>query len=181
METSKAMAKSKSTPPVLLRASGLCILSLLVISCGIPNKWEAHRKENKEPTDPKYEAPFEQNRDPGQDGPYTATNQYGPVHFEKPKVVETFADPYRQTILTGIPVQDRPNFVLSPYAPDQGLVDVTGFPAGTEVRCPYSGQIMRVPTPAIQNPPPSNNLGAFPDTDPQPTTNGGVVPQIVEP
>lgn len=35
------------------------------------------------------------------------------------------------------PVQGKPGFVVSPYAPYEGLVDVRGFPSGTEVQDPY--------------------------------------------
>ena len=34
--------------------------------------------------------------------------------------------------------------VFSPFAPDK-KIDVTGFPAGTEVRCPYTQHIFRTP------------------------------------
>ncbi|PYK76008.1 MAG: hypothetical protein DME42_01025, partial [Verrucomicrobia bacterium] len=34
----------------------------------------------------------------------------------------------------GIPVPNKPGFVTSPYAPNQGYVDVRGFPPGTEVK-----------------------------------------------
>jgi hypothetical protein len=34
--------------------------------------------------------------------------------------------------------------VLSPFT--GGIVDVTGFPSGSEARCPYSGKIFLVPT-----------------------------------
>jgi beta-lactamase regulating signal transducer with metallopeptidase domain/Flp pilus assembly secretin CpaC len=44
---------------------------------------------------------------------------------------------------TGVP--GKPGFVHSPFAPDRGVVDVRGFPPGTEVQCPYSRQIFRVP------------------------------------
>src|SRR5712691_6102431 len=43
---------------------------------------------------------------------------------------------------TGVP--DKPGFVKSPYAPDQGLVDVRGFPPGTEVKDPFTGKIFLV-------------------------------------
>ena len=47
--------------------------------------------------------------------------------------------------LRGIPVSGKPGFVRSPYASDQGYIDVRGFPPGTEVKCPYSGKIFLVP------------------------------------
>jgi hypothetical protein len=45
----------------------------------------------------------------------------------------------------GIPVSSRPGFVTSPYAPNEGLVDVRGFPSGTEVKDPYTGRIFLTP------------------------------------
>jgi hypothetical protein len=47
---------------------------------------------------------------------------------------------------TGIPVQGKPGFVRSPYAPESGLIDVRGYPTGTEVKDPYApGKILLVP------------------------------------
>jgi hypothetical protein len=44
-----------------------------------------------------------------------------------------------------IPVKGKPKFVVSPYAPDAGFIDVGEFPPGAEIKDPYSGKRLRVP------------------------------------
>jgi len=51
----------------------------------------------------------------------------------------------KRDIPYAIPVPNKPGFVTSPYAPKQGLVDVRGFPSGTEVKDPYSGKTFLTP------------------------------------
>jgi hypothetical protein len=50
-----------------------------------------------------------------------------------------------QEIPYGDAIPGRPGFVNSPYAAKHQLVDVTGLPAGMEVKCPYTGKLFRVP------------------------------------
>jgi hypothetical protein len=45
----------------------------------------------------------------------------------------------------GIPVVGKTGSVYSPYAPEKGIVDVSGLKRGTRVRCPYTGKHFRVP------------------------------------
>jgi hypothetical protein len=45
----------------------------------------------------------------------------------------------------GVPVPGKLGFVVSPYQPTAGYIDVRGFPAGTEVKDPYTGKIFLVP------------------------------------
>lgn len=50
-----------------------------------------------------------------------------------------------QEIPFGAAIAGRPGFVNSPFAAKHQLVDVTGLPAGMEVKCPYTGKLFRVP------------------------------------
>ena len=61
----------------------------------------------------------------------------------EPKVVTNA--PAVQEIPLGVAIPGRPGFVNSPFAEKHQLVDVTGLPAGMEVKCPYTGKLFRVP------------------------------------
>jgi hypothetical protein len=43
-------------------------------------------------------------------------------------------------------IAERPGFVRSPHAPEAGLIDIRGYPPGTEVQDPYSGKPFLVPS-----------------------------------
>ena len=45
----------------------------------------------------------------------------------------------------GLPSNARPGFLISPWAPNDGPVDVRGIPRGAEVKCPYTGKVFIVP------------------------------------
>ena len=45
----------------------------------------------------------------------------------------------------GTAVAGKPGLVTSPFAPDGGYVDVTGFPRGSEIEDPYTGKIFLTP------------------------------------
>ncbi len=45
----------------------------------------------------------------------------------------------------GVAVPNRPGLVTSPYAPNEGYVDVSGFPSSTEVLDPFTGKVFLTP------------------------------------
>lgn len=45
----------------------------------------------------------------------------------------------------GVAVPNKPGLVTSPYAPDQGYVDVSAFPSSSEVLDPFTGKVFRTP------------------------------------
>jgi hypothetical protein len=45
----------------------------------------------------------------------------------------------------GKPVPGKPGYVFSPFDPNGGYVDVTGYTPGSKVKDPYSGKIFLVP------------------------------------
>jgi len=62
---------------------------------------------------------------------------------EDPPVVESESKPEKAPYAT--PVVNKPGYVTSPFDTQKRYVDVSGIPPGTEVECPYTGKIFRVP------------------------------------
>jgi hypothetical protein len=51
----------------------------------------------------------------------------------------------RKDLPYGVPVPNTPGFVISPYSPNAGYVDIRGFSSGTEVKDPYTGKVFITP------------------------------------
>ena len=89
-----------------------------------------------------------------------------PPLVERRNLVDGFTDPAVQRFAAALPdatlasrflqpttrsrptaerVPGKPGIVVSPFAPEEGYVDVRGLLAGTEVRDPYSGRVFVVP------------------------------------
>jgi hypothetical protein len=61
------------------------------------------------------------------------------------RIASGVAESTGRDIPYGMPVPGKEGFVTSPWAPNQGYVDVRGFPSGTEVKDPYTGKVFRTP------------------------------------
>lgn len=63
-----------------------------------------------------------------------------------PSTPQPVAEPPREASAPiATPVPGKPGYVVSPFAPKAGYVDVTGMTPGTEAKDPYTGRVFRVP------------------------------------
>ena len=58
---------------------------------------------------------------------------------------QTTSSTQSATIPYAKPVPGKPGYVYSPFDPNGGYVDVTGYAAGSKAKDPYSGKIFIVP------------------------------------
>ena len=84
---------------------------------------------------------------PAPDAQYLApTPEPTPTPVPSPAQPTPTPIPLKRESIYGIPVPGKPGLVTSPHVPNSGLIDVRGYPPGTEVKDPYTqGKTFLVP------------------------------------
>jgi hypothetical protein len=114
-------------------------------------KTRAHRRTRKQnDTPPSDASDSKHNETPPSDAsenqisssPVPAPLDRRDVRFAKAAPV---ASQQKTELPYGTPVAGKPGLVTSPFAPDRGYVDVTGFAPGTEIQDPFTGKTFLTP------------------------------------
>ena len=67
------------------------------------------------------------------------------VETTPPPTTPVAPQPTVQDLPYATPVPGKAGYVISPYAPDSGYVDIRGMSPGQQARCPYTQKVFLVP------------------------------------
>ncbi len=110
---------------------------------GTPPPKKARRKTSQNNKEDASASPAGSESTLGSPAPATPTPTPTPVDI-RPAALAPPAEK-RRDVPFAVAVPDMPGFVTSPYAPNQGFVDVRAFPSSTEVLDPFTGKIFLTP------------------------------------
>jgi hypothetical protein len=154
---------SQNLPEQMRSAFGKILLILLVgqMSCGLPvahaGPFDFFRRIRDSIAHPRHHQRTPAKTQSKGDNAAVKRNDLRPPELKEPEATETPepvttraassvpAQRPRADLPYGVPVPNKPGFVISPYSPNAGYVDIRGFPTGTEVKDPYTGKVFITP------------------------------------
>ncbi len=145
--TAPAPTKKRVTDPKL--ASGPSTKPLTPLKKDLPGKETPKVAGNRKTEEKSIDVPEPMRKGAPEAPPKERTAAAG---NKAPKPAPKTTD---DTLPYGTRIQGKPNFVYSPFAAKNQIVDVSGLAPGTKVRCPYTGKLFRVPAAAKEQPAPA--------------------------